>query len=129
MSYPRFLIILVACLWVATATSAFGESISVGYLAYGQNFSVTDHGSNEGGGAGLFTLSYVEPVGSTFVQVTPGTIAAFCIDLKEYIYPSAPAGPNHYEIVPLAQRLLMHPDQLLWAALRPTQSVSCGANM
>ncbi len=51
----------------------------------------------------LFTLSYVEPVGSTFVQVTPGTIASFCIDLNEFIYPSAPAGPNHYEIISLAR--------------------------
>ncbi len=89
MSSPRFIIVFVACLWVALASCACGESISVGYLAYGQSFNVTDHGTNEGGGAGLFTLSYVEPVGSSYVEVTPGTIASFCIDLNEHIYPSA----------------------------------------
>ncbi len=89
MGHSRFAVIFVFCVWLGLAGCAYGESISVGYLAYGQNFSVTNHGSNEGGGAGLFTLSYVEPVGSDFVQVTPGTIASFCIDLNEYIYPSA----------------------------------------
>lgn len=102
MASLRFPFAFIFCLWFGLTSCAYGESLSVGYLAYGQSFDVTNHGSNEGGGAGLFTLSYVETLGSTFVQVTPGTIASFCIDLNEYIYPSAPAGPNHYDIISLA---------------------------
>ncbi len=100
-SILRILTFGLGVLWFASS-AAFGDTLSVGYVHYGQSFSVVNHGSGEGGGAGLFALSYVEPNGADFVQAAPGTIASYCIDLQEYIWPSTPSGPNTYDIIPLA---------------------------
>ena len=88
---------------------SLGDTVNVGYVSYGAPYSIDNNGDDEANvGAGLFTLQARSPDNtanvsySNVVQATAnsGTIASFCIDLKEFIWPYT--SPNLFQVVPLA---------------------------
>jgi hypothetical protein len=80
--------VCATALMVVFARGVSGETLTAGWTIY--------NGSTD---AGLFTLISNDPNASQFVQVTSGTIASFCIDTREFIYPGA--GANFYNVVAL----------------------------